>query len=133
MDAQAAYVVLEVFPCVVISSFDLSFEIEGDKTMELYHEKSTRKGKMIHDIHGEIMKKMKPSVCDPLAVIPVFNPEIVESIYQAYGHVEINGIRTRGALTLDWFSDNSEGKKKLWAIAEINTERMVDNIKQSYQ
>lgn len=51
LDAQAANIVMEVFPCVVMSSFDLSFDLGTTKTLDLFHHKSTPKGKLIYDIH----------------------------------------------------------------------------------
>ena len=88
----------------MISSFDLCLDLGTNKSIVLFTDDSTPKSKLIHDIHKDILKTHKPSICDPLAVIPVFNPEIIESMYQAYGKVELNGVRTRGALQLDWFS-----------------------------
>jgi len=71
--------------------------------LPLFIEDTRPKAKLIHDIHSHILETHRPAVCDPLACIPVFSPQLVKSIYQAYGQVETAGQRTRGLLIFDWF------------------------------
>lgn len=87
LDAEAARIVMEMFPLVVISSFDLSFDLGVRKTIGLFTDDSTPKSRFIHDIHSVILQTHKPSVCDPLACLPVFSPQLVKSVYKAYGRV----------------------------------------------
>jgi inosine-uridine nucleoside N-ribohydrolase len=81
LDAEAAHIVFEVFPKICVNSFDLSFDLGTKKTLSLFVDESTPKGKLIHDIHSVILQTHRPSVCDPLACIAVFSPEVIESVY----------------------------------------------------
>lgn len=87
LDADAAKIVIDVFPLVCISSFDLSFDLGTTRTLHLFTESQRPKAKLIHDIHSHILESHKPAVCDPLACIPIFSPDVVNSVYQAYGWV----------------------------------------------
>lgn len=77
LDAEAAHIVFEVFPKICVNSFDLSFDLGTKKTLNLFVDDSTPKSKLIHDIHSVILSTHRPSVCDPLACISVFTPELV--------------------------------------------------------
>jgi inosine-uridine nucleoside N-ribohydrolase len=134
LDAEAAFVAFEVFPLIVVLAFDVSLDLGSTATISLFEDDTRVLGKMIHDIHGEIMKTHRPSVCDPLACIPVFNPEIVEGIYQAYGRIEIAGERTSGLLMLDWFESEPEKKErsKIWAVSGIDLPALMARISDSY-
>jgi len=132
LDTQAAYVVMEVFPLVVISSFDLALDLGTDKTINLFLDRTRPKAKLINDIHGIILSTHKPSLCDPLACIPVFSPEIITGIYKAYGRIEMGGNRTSGLLSLDWFKEDVKGKEKIWAISDIDAEKLVKSVNESY-
>ena len=133
LDPQAAFIVMKVFPLVCILSFDLSFDLGTTKTLSLFTDRSTPLSRLINDIHGQILSTHRPSVCDPLACIPIFNPELVESSYKAYGDIEINGGRTAGLLMFDWFTDEIKGRSKIWAIADINLQGIIERINESYK
>lgn len=103
------------------------------KTLGLFTEERREKAKFIHDIHGEILKTHRPSVCDPLACIPVFFPEDIHSYYEAYGDVETTGKRTRGLLVFDWLrTEELPGRSKIMAVAEINLNSLIQHISDSY-
>lgn len=85
LDAEAAQIAMKVFPRVIISSFDLTFDLGTTKTVGLFTEDTREKAKFIHDIHSVILQTHRPSVCDPLACIAVFSPEIINQYYEAYG------------------------------------------------
>jgi inosine-uridine nucleoside N-ribohydrolase len=99
-----------------------------NKTIGLFQDCSRPKGKLIHDIHGVILSTHKPSVCDPLACIAVFNPELITGIYKAYGRIEMGGHRTSGMLSLDWFKEEIKGKEKIWALSDIEVDKLVKNM-----
>lgn len=103
-----------------------------DKTIKLFHDYARPKGKLVHDIHGVILATHKPSVCDPLACMSVFNPKIVTGVYKAYGRIEMGGMRTSGMLGLDWFKEDIKGKEKIWAICEFDMNEFINNIDDSY-
>ena len=81
LDAEAAQISMKVFPRVIISSFDLTFDLGTNKTIALFTEDTREKAKFIHDIHSVILQTHRPSVCDPLACIAVFSPEIINQYY----------------------------------------------------
>ena len=87
LDAEAAFVVMEVFPLVVVASFDLSLDLGTKKSIDLFYDLKRPKGKLVHDIHGQILETHRPSICDPLAVIPVLSPDVADSIYKADGRI----------------------------------------------
>ena len=132
LDTQAAFVVIEVFPLVCVSSFDLSLDMGTEKSLKLFQDFTRPKGKLIHDIHGVILATHKPSVCDPLACIAVFNPELITGVYKAYGRIEMAGERTSGMLSLDWFKEEIKGKEKIWAISDIDVDKFINNMDDSY-
>ena len=132
LDTQAAFVVIEVFPLVCVSSFDLSLDMGTEKSLRLFQDFTRPKGKLIHDIHGVILATHKPSVCDPLACIAVFNPELITGVYKAYGCIEMAGERTSGMLSLDWFKEEIKGKEKIWAISDIDVDKFINNMEDSY-
>jgi hypothetical protein len=43
---------MQVFPRIIINSFDLSFDLGSKKTLGLFTDERTEKAKFIHDIHG---------------------------------------------------------------------------------
>ncbi len=55
LDAEAVYIVVEVFPRICINSFDLSFDLGTRKTLDLFMEEKRPKAKLIHDIHSVIL------------------------------------------------------------------------------
>lgn len=123
----------QVFPNVYINSFDLSFDLGTKKTLSLFTDNSREKSKFIHDIHSVILETHRPALCDPLACIPVFSPEDIISIHEAYGNVELDGQRTRGLLVFDWLrKEDLPGQFKLRALAEINLPAFIARIDASY-
>jgi hypothetical protein len=56
----------------------------------------------------------------------------VNSVYQVHGEVEVAGVRTRGALVLDWLGNKGLAKNKLWAVADIELDHFVEHVDQSY-
>ena len=132
LDAEAAKIVTDTFPLVCISSFDLSFDLGTTKTLPLFTEVSRPKARLIHDIHAHILETHRPAVCDPLACIPIFSPELVSSVYQVHAKVETAGLRTRGALVLDWFGSGGSKWSKLWAVGDIDLDSFIKHVDQSY-
>ena len=43
-------------------------------TDDLFRDRSTEKGKFIQDIYENILKTGSAGLCDPIAVVPIFNP-----------------------------------------------------------
>ena len=68
-----------------------------------------------------------------MACIPLFTPEVINGVFEVYGHVETTGQRTRGCLVLDWLSKETiPGKSKLRILTGIDSSKFFDRISDSY-
>ena len=91
------------FKNVVIVAFDFVLELERSFTNILFNDMNTEKGRFINDIYQVILKNQEACICDPIAVAPVFSPELVNAYYEVAAEVEITGPRTSGCIVFDWF------------------------------
>ena len=92
----------------------------------------TEKGKFINDIYQVILKDGEACLCDPIAVAPVFSPELVHAYYEVAAEVEITGPRTSGCIVFDWFETTNK-KRRVKLISKIDLKTIVDQIHSSYQ
>jgi len=99
--------------------------------LEVFNCEKTKKSKFVSDIYGKIKKMHDPSVCDPLALFPIFRPESVLSGMKVQMTVELSGLRTRGATKINWF-DKNEKKYYCYLVKDINVAMLIKEIYESY-
>lgn len=69
--------------------------------IDIFVNKSTRKGQLVADIYKPIMEKMHPVLCDPQTAFPLFcKKEMKAKCLQIAGVVETSGRRTKGFFAL---------------------------------
>ena len=71
----------------MIVAFDFVLELEQPLTNTLFLDMDTEKGRFINDIYQVILKDGDACLCDPIAVAPVFNPELVHGYYEVAAEV----------------------------------------------
>lgn len=66
-----------------------------------------------------ILQTDEACLCDPIAVAPIFSPELVSAYYEVAAEVEITGPRTSGCIVFDWFETTNK-KRRVKLISKIN-------------
>ena len=78
------------------------------------------------------MNKENVCLCDPIAVSPVFSPELIHGYYEVAAEVEITGPRTSGCIVFDWFETTNK-KRRVKLISRIDLKSVVEQVLNSYK
>lgn len=80
LDPEAAHVLFHKFKNIVVSSLDTTvFNIDDSKTEKLFLSNHNAKADFVRKLHEyQYNKPLTPKVCDPLAVMFLFRPDLVK-------------------------------------------------------
>ena len=81
LDPEAAYVIFQKFKNILVCSLDTTiFDIPSQEPECLFLSDKTAKADFVRKVHVYQYKKpLTPQVCDPLAVLVLFKPDVVKS------------------------------------------------------
>lgn len=87
---------------------------------------NTKKAKFIKDVFLYQYHKQPPLiplVCDPIAVVALFRPDLIKSGINLKVDVHLKGKATRGCTTIDYFSSESQ-KHNCYIVKTLDLEKV---------
>lgn len=106
LDPEAGHVLFHKFKNIIVCSLDTTvFNIDDSKTEKLFLSNHNAKADFVRKIHEyQYNKPLTPKVCDPLAIMFLFRPDLVKEGCYVRFRIIIKGHRTRGCSMIDYFS-----------------------------